>query len=134
MGLITLAANGGPEVYILGRRLSVLEEAVKSTSSSAVIPLVCEVTPKSGFAAASSKIQSGVGYVNLLVCNSGISGPYGIRPGPDMSLDKIASANLAVDVNLDAGNMQGNVEQKSQVVAVSSIGGFNKQNTGGYAY
>lgn len=33
-----------------------------------------------------------------------------------------------------AGNKHGNVEQKSQVVATSSIGGFNKQNTGGYAY
>lgn len=32
-----------------------------------------------------------------------------------------------------AGNKHGNVEQKSQVVATSSIGGFNKQNTGGYA-
>ncbi|RYP72667.1 hypothetical protein DL769_004409 [Monosporascus sp. CRB-8-3] len=162
-----LVANGASKVYILGRRLAVLEEAAKSTGSSAVIPLVCDVTSQTDLAAAASKVHSEVGYVNLVVCNSGIGGPYGIRPRPDMSLDEYASANLAVDfddytktfaVNTaavwytamsflkllellhsmltypHAGNKQGNVEQKSQVVAVSSIAGFNKQNTGGYAY
>ncbi|RYP11956.1 hypothetical protein DL765_007535 [Monosporascus sp. GIB2] len=174
-----LVANGASKVYILGRRLAVLDEAAKSTGSSTVIPLVCDVTSQTDLAAAASKVHSEVGYVNLVVCNSGIGGPYGIRPRPDMSLDEYASANLAVDfddytktfainttavwytamsflklleyasthllsglltlprLTLDsffAGNKQGNVEQKSQVVALSSIGGFNKQNTGGYAY
>ncbi|RYP08782.1 hypothetical protein DL764_001693 [Monosporascus ibericus] len=159
-----LVANGASKVYILGRRLAVLEEAAKSTESSAVIPLVCDVTSQTDLAAAASKVHSEVGYVNLVVCNSGIGGPYGIRPRPDMSLDEYVSANLAVDfddytktfainttavwytamlflklleyvsMHTPAGNKQGNVEQKSQVVAVSSIGGFNKQNTGGYAY
>ncbi|RYO99998.1 hypothetical protein DL763_001129 [Monosporascus cannonballus] len=159
-----LVANGASKVYILGRRLAVLEEATKSTGSSAVIPLVCDVTSQTDLAAAASKVHSEVGYLNLVVCNSGIGGPYGIRPRPDMTLDEYASANLAFDfddytktfaINTTAvwytamsflkllesrGPVEGetfsesNVEQKSQVVAVSSIGGFNKQNTGGYAY
>ncbi|RYP39519.1 hypothetical protein DL766_000341 [Monosporascus sp. MC13-8B] len=159
-----LVANGASKVYILGRRLAVLEEATKSTGSSAVIPLVCDVTSQTDLAAAASKVHSEVGYLNLVVCNSGIGGPYGIRPRPDMTLDEYASANLAFDIDdytktfainttavwytamsflklLESrGPVEGetfsesNVEQKSQVVAVSSIGGFNKQNTGGYAY
>lgn len=35
---------------------------------------------------------------------------------------------------LDAGNKKGNVEQKSQVIATSSIGGFNRNVPGGFAY
>ena len=35
---------------------------------------------------------------------------------------------------LDAGNKKGNVEQKSQVIATSSIGGFNRLPFAGYAY
>lgn len=35
---------------------------------------------------------------------------------------------------LDAGNKKANVEQASQVIATSSIGGFNRKVPGGYAY
>jgi len=35
---------------------------------------------------------------------------------------------------LDQGNKKGNVEQKSQVIATSSIGGFNRAVPGGYPY
>lgn len=35
---------------------------------------------------------------------------------------------------LDKGNKKGNVEQRSQVIATSSIGGFNRTAPGGYAY
>jgi len=35
---------------------------------------------------------------------------------------------------LDAGNKNANVEQKSQVIATSSIGGFNRNVPGGFAY
>jgi NAD(P)-dependent dehydrogenase (short-subunit alcohol dehydrogenase family) len=35
---------------------------------------------------------------------------------------------------LDAGNKKGNVEQKSQVIATSSIGGFNRVPLAGFAY
>lgn len=35
---------------------------------------------------------------------------------------------------LDKGNKAGNVDQKSQVIAVSSIGAFNRIPLAGYAY
>ena len=73
-----LAANGASKVYILGRRLPVLEEAARSVGSPAVIPLQCDVASTSDLGAAVARIESDVGYVNLVVCNAGIAGPYGI--------------------------------------------------------
>ena len=35
---------------------------------------------------------------------------------------------------LDAGNKKGNVEQKSQIIATSSIAGYNKQVPSSFAY
>ena len=35
---------------------------------------------------------------------------------------------------LDNGNKRGNVSQSSQVIVTSSIAGFNKVATGGFAY
>ncbi|KAI1118229.1 NAD(P)-binding protein [Nemania sp. NC0429] len=152
-----LAANGAAKVYILGRRLSVLQEAAAGTGSPNVVPVTCDVTSVEALKGAVSQIEQEVGFVNLVVCNSGIGGPAGIRPKPETTLDEFISANLSVPIEeytstfavnasavwytamaflklLDAGNARGNVEQKSQVVAVSSIGGFNKINTGGFAY
>lgn len=158
-----LVANGAAKVYILGRRLNVLQETVSSLgsgssgSSANVVPIACDVASIESLEAAASQIESEAGFVNLLVCNAGIGGPFGNSPKPETTLDEFVSANMAVPVEeytktfavntsavwyttmsflklLDAGNARGNVEQKSQVVAVSSIGGFNKRNTGGFAY
>ncbi|KAI1100625.1 NAD(P)-binding protein [Jackrogersella minutella] len=151
-----LAANGAAKVYILGRRLDVLQQAAADIGSN-VIPITCDVSSKELLQSAAARIQEESGFVNLLICNSGIGGPYGIRPKPETTLDEFIEANLSVPfedytntfgVNtsavwyttmsflklLDAGNKQGNVEQKSQVIAISSIGGLNKINTGGFAY
>ncbi|KAI1258779.1 short chain dehydrogenase [Xylariaceae sp. FL1019] len=151
-----LVANGA-KVYVLGRRIEVLKEAVEAIGSPDVVPITCDVTSVDSLAAAASSVKEQSGFVNLLVCNSGISGPYGIKPTAETTLDEFIDANMAVPFDeyrdtfavntaavwyttmsflklLAAGNAAGNAEQKSQVVAVSSIGGFNKTNTGGYAY
>jgi NAD(P)-dependent dehydrogenase (short-subunit alcohol dehydrogenase family) len=151
-----LAANGAAKVYILGRRLNTLEEAA-STIGSNVVPVTCDVSSVEALKAAVAHIEQDAGFVNLLVCNSGIGGPYGNRPKPETTLDEFISANMEVPIEeytktfavntsavwyttmaflklLDAGNARANVEQKSQVIAVSSIGGFNKINTGGFAW
>ncbi|KAI3320334.1 NAD(P)-binding protein [Xylariaceae sp. AK1471] len=150
-----LAANGAAKVYILGRRLNTLQEAASSIGSN-VVPVTCDVTSVEALKAAVLQIQQDAGFVNLLVCNSGIGGPYGNRPGLETTLDEFISANLAAPIEeytktfavntsavwyttmsflklLHYGNARANVEQKSQVIAVSSIGGFNKINTGGFA-
>ncbi|TGJ81512.1 hypothetical protein E0Z10_g7255 [Xylaria hypoxylon] len=151
-----LAVNGAAKVYILGRRLNVLQEAASSLSNPNVVPVQCDVTSVEELKAAVSQIEQDAGFVNLLVCNSGITGPFGNNPKPETTLDEFVSANLAAPIEdytntftvntssvwyttmsflklLDAGNSRANVEQKSQVVAVSSIGSFNKVNTGGFA-
>lgn len=152
-----LADNGAEKVYILGRRVGVLNDAVKTIGKSSVVPLECDVTSKDSLQAAAAKVQQEVGYVNLLVCNSGIGGPQSTRPNKDTSLDAFVDENwnfpmeeytqtFAVNVAavwyttlaflrlLDAGNKKGNMWQKSQVLTTSSIAGFNKVSTGGWAY
>ncbi|KAI0198531.1 short chain dehydrogenase [Astrocystis sublimbata] len=152
-----LIANGASKVYILGRRLNKLQEAASGIGNPNVVPVSCDVTSVEALKAAALQVEKESGFVNLLVCNSGIGGPFGKKPEPETSLDDFASANLAVPIEdythtftantsavwyttmaflklLGAGNTRANVEQKSQVVAISSIGGFNKVNTGGFAY
>lgn len=152
-----LATNGASKVYIIGRRPQVLQQAAEQIGTGNVIPITCDVTSKESLQSAVTQIQQDAGFINLLVCNSGIGGPYGNRPRPETTLDEFIEANLSIPIQdytntfavntsavwyttmsflklLDVGNQKGNVEQKSQVVAVSSIGGFNKINTGGFAY
>ncbi|KAI1807848.1 NAD(P)-binding protein [Daldinia bambusicola] len=152
-----LAANGASKVYILGRRLEVLHHAAEQVGTGNVVPITCDVTSQESLKTAVAQIQQDAGFINLLVCNSGIGGPYGIRSTPETTLDEFVEANLSVPIQdytntfavntsavwytaisflklLDAGNKKGNMEQKSQVIAISSIAGFNKVNTGGFAY
>ncbi|KAM0326567.1 hypothetical protein ACHAQA_006436 [Verticillium albo-atrum] len=153
-----LVANGAT-VYILGRRGDVLKRAAQSTHVDAVKPVVCDVTSKESLTSAAEVILADTGYINLLICNAGISGPQTHRLSSEdqTSVTDFARANLDVPMEdytrtfeanavavwytamaflglLDAGNRKGNVRQKSQVVATTSIAGFNKVNTAGFAY
>ena len=69
-----LALNGAHKVYIVGRRKDVLEKASQSVSTNNIIPLVGDVTSKEALASVVSTVQSEVGYINLLIANSGILG------------------------------------------------------------
>ncbi|KAI0178652.1 NAD(P)-binding protein [Hypoxylon sp. FL1284] len=150
-----LVANGVSKVYILGRRLQVLQGAAAQFDSDIVVPVTCDVTSKESLQSAAEQIRQEAGFVNLLVCNSGVGGPDGHRPKTETSLDEFVEGNLSVpfkeytdtfSVNtasvwytalsflklLDAGNKRGNVEQQSQIVAVTAMGGFSK--IGKFAY
>lgn len=151
-----LIENGAAKVYILGRRLEKLEEAVKSIGKGSVVPIVCDVTSKDSLTAAAQKVSADSGFLNLLICNSGITGPN-TRPYQSMTVEEFADANFEVPIDqftdtfavnttavwyttmaflklLSAGNKKGNIWQKSQVIATSSIAAFNKTSTAGYAY
>lgn len=152
-----LALNGAHKVYIVGRRKEMLETTAKESPHGNIIPLVGDVTSKEDLSSIVSKIKEEVGYVNVLIANSGIAGPQSLSIKPETSLKDFQAAlweqsfddytqTFAVNASsvfftvvaflelLDAGNKKGNVEQKSQVIATSSIGGFNRNAPGGSAY
>jgi NAD(P)-dependent dehydrogenase (short-subunit alcohol dehydrogenase family) len=153
-----LALNGAHKVYIIGRRKQVLENASKSVSTNNIIPLVGDVTSKEALASIVSHITSESGYINVLIANSGTIGPQATKlssSAPTIenfqkawgqtSFDEVTDTfklnTVAVWFTivaflglLDAGNKKGNVVQKSQVIATSSIGGFNRNVPGGFAY
>ncbi|KND90622.1 Rhamnolipids biosynthesis 3-oxoacyl-[acyl-carrier-protein] reductase [Tolypocladium ophioglossoides CBS 100239] len=151
-----LAKNGASKVYIAGRRLEVLQNAAKSIGPN-VATVTCDVTSKESLQKAVEFVEKEAGYLNLLVCNSGISGPQVAKITPQTTLEQFANDNFSIDVDkytetfavnsvavwytamaflklLDKGNQKKNVRQSSQIVVVSSIAGFNKKQTGGFAY
>lgn len=152
-----LALNGAHKVYIIGRRKEILEAAAKESPHDNIVPLVGDVTSKDALQSIVSHIEKEVGYINVLIANSGIAGPQTPSFTPETSLEDYQSAlwnqsfeeytnTFAVNTSavffsivaflklLDAGNKKGNVEQRSQVIGTSSIGGFNRRAPGGYAY
>jgi NAD(P)-dependent dehydrogenase (short-subunit alcohol dehydrogenase family) len=152
-----LAANGAAKVYIVGRRENVLQEA--ATQHPAIIPLPGDITSKESLQQIAKRVTEEVGYVNLLVANSGIMGP-GVRGlSPDATLSDFVEAAWKLDMEattetfninvtgtlfttlaflelLDAGNKKGNMGNKntSQVVATSSIAGFSRLRGSSFAY
>ena len=69
------ALNGAHQVFIIGRRKEVLEKAAKESPHNNIVPVVGDVTSKESLQAAVEKIKADVGYINVLVANSGIMGP-----------------------------------------------------------
>jgi NAD(P)-dependent dehydrogenase (short-subunit alcohol dehydrogenase family) len=81
-----LAFNGAKKVYIIGRRLEKLEEAAKEHDS--IIPIQGDVTSKTDLQAAVDRITNEVGYVNLVIANSGVLGPP-VRFNPNHSIHEL---------------------------------------------
>ncbi|KAJ4354127.1 uncharacterized protein N0V89_005860 [Didymosphaeria variabile] len=81
-----LAFNGAKKVYIIGRRLEKLEEAAREHES--IIPIQGDVTSKADLQAAVDQITNEVGYVNLVIANSGDIGPP-VRFNPDHSIKEL---------------------------------------------
>ncbi|KAJ4228014.1 hypothetical protein FSOLCH5_002213 [Fusarium solani] len=143
-----LAENGAKKVYIIGRRKEGLDN---------VIPVQCDVTSRDNLKATVAFIEKDVGYINLLVANSGISGPSGnVPPGASIAQLQETLFNIPMEdftntyhVNctavfyttiaflglLNEGNKKSNYQGgRSQVIATSSIGSFNRKITAGFAY
>ena len=81
-----LAFNGAKKVYIMGRRLDKLEETAKEHEN--IVPIQGDVTSKADLQAAVDKITQEVGYVNLVIANSGSIGPA-IRFNPNSSIKEL---------------------------------------------
>ena len=105
------------------------------------------MTSKESLAAVAKQIEDDVGFVNLVIANSGTAGPGAGVFKEDASLAEVRDLiwntpmdefNETLHINitgvlytiaafldlLDRGNKKGNLSQHSQVIGVSSIGGF----------
>ncbi|BAE55211.1 hypothetical protein F9C07_1003558 [Aspergillus flavus] len=152
-----LATNGAKKVYILGRRKPILDQVASELDRDIVIPIQCDVTDQSSLKAAVARIEADTGYINLLIANSGIAGPSGsVPPGSSIAELQETLYNIPMQdftntfhVNctavfyttiaflglLDAGNKNGSYSNgRSQVIATSSIGSFNRRISAGFAY
>lgn len=141
------ALNGAAKVYIIGRRKEKLDEAAKLSPDN-IVPVVGDVTSKESLCGVAKQVKREVGFVNLVICNSGtMPAPIGVHPAK-ASVHEYASAALGQSVDdwtgafatnsvsimvtsyaflelLDAGNKKGNVAgRKSQILVTSSIAGF----------
>jgi NAD(P)-dependent dehydrogenase (short-subunit alcohol dehydrogenase family) len=116
-----------------------------------------DVTSKSDLIAAAEYVSQKSGYVNLVIANSGITGPTLVGLPKDASLlefrdhlqnwdtDEI-NHTFAVNTTgvlstlvaflelLDKGNKANNVEQKSQFITTASAGAFCRFTLSGYPY
>ncbi|KAK4501698.1 hypothetical protein PRZ48_007507 [Zasmidium cellare] len=97
----TLATNGAAKIYIIGRRQSKLDEAVAATSVNGnVVGIVGDVTSKESLKAIAEQIKNEVGYINLLICNSGY------YPQPRLDVKGLQSRNASLDEFADAAMNQ----------------------------
>ncbi|CZR58285.1 related to 3-oxoacyl-[acyl-carrier-protein] reductase [Phialocephala subalpina] len=150
--------ENGAKVYIIGRRKESLENAAKQAKHGNIIPMQGDVTKKEDLNRIVDSITKSDGFINVLVANSGVSGPTvfdKMPPNPTLSQYRDVLYNMDTEeftntfrVNvgaaffsvvaflelLDAGNKKGNVEQRSQVIVTSSISGFIRLPLSGYAY
>ncbi|KAI1501245.1 short-chain dehydrogenase/reductase [Biscogniauxia marginata] len=151
-----LEANGAI-VYIIGRRKEALQKAASTAKHGNIRIIQGDVASKADLERAVSEIKSAEGYVNVVVANSGITGPTlaGLPKNPSISdyqnhllnwnSDEFTNTyvvNAAGVFNtvtvflglLDEGNKCGTLKQRSQVIATSSIGAYNRVPLLGYAY
>jgi len=140
-------ASNGAKVYIVGRRKEKLDEAAKISPQS-IIPIVGDVTSKDSLREVAKHVAEDCGFVNLLVCNSGVMIPA-LQVDPDKaSVQEYAEAamsqsmdewNLGLTTNitgamftafaflelLDAGNKKGNAPgRQSQILMTSSAAAY----------
>lgn len=152
------ARNGASKIYIIGRRKEKLSAAVLEAGSQGnVIPIVGDVTNPQNLQSISSQISSEAGFINLLICNSGVYSPSIANPsqvpisefvqkafsqGPEVWNSSFATNSTSVAFTafaflplLHAGNLRGNCAgRQSQILVTSSIAGYlrNPQAVGAY--
>ncbi|KAH9887438.1 NAD(P)-binding protein [Xylariomycetidae sp. FL2044] len=100
-----LAGAGAKQVFILGRRREVLEQAAASTQpAGVVVPIECDVESKESIRAAVAAVseRAAGGRINLLVANSGVTGPENrMSPASSSASVRELRQNLFDDVSMD---------------------------------
>lgn len=156
---LSLALNGAARVYILGRRVEKLQETASLSPHSNIVPVQADVTSPNCLLQAVDRVKSDIGYVNVLVCNSGISGPPLKALAPGTSIQEVQQSlwvhsdpsefNKTLEVNitsvlstvaaflglLDAGNKKQNVpDTKSQIIVTASVASYLRTSPPSFAY
>lgn len=91
------ARNGAAKVYIVGRRKDKLEEAAQAAGINGnVVPVQGDVTSKDDLNRIADQVRNEVGFVNMLVCNSGVYGPT-LPKTSEVPLKGFASKALETD-------------------------------------
>lgn len=107
-----LATNGARRVYILGRRQEVLAKAAEEFPA-VLVPVQCDVTSQASLQAAVDRVAAEAGHVNLVVANSGVTGP-------------LAGWNAALGVGEARAQLfdQAVMDQMTQAMHVNATGAF----------
>ena len=157
-----LAVNGASKVFVIGRRMVSLESVAKS--HDAIVPIQGDVTSKESLDNMVAQVKKHVDHIDILIANSGISGPSGTMPPkenksehtlqevrdhlyetPMEEVTKTFEVNitgalytaLAFLPLLDAANEKHpppSSDPRSQIIITSSIGAFNRVPAAGFAY
>ena len=150
-----LALNGAKRIYILGRRFDILYRAAQSINPNIVKPFACDATSLESLLLAAAHVEQEAGSINLLIANAGTMGP---RPLPTATTSIAAYRAHALDTPmqqftdvyatnttsvyytslaflelLHAGNTLSSTV-RSQIIAMSSIGGFSRLSGASFAY
>ncbi|KAI1086276.1 NAD(P)-binding protein [Rostrohypoxylon terebratum] len=148
--------SNGAIVYIMGRRKEVLDEAANTAKHGNIRVIQGDVLNRADLERAVAEIKSTVGYVNVVIANSGIANFNAPGMLAETDLTKFRNLLLGLDpaemtktfaVNttgvfntivaflelLDAGNKCG-LKQRSQVIATGSMGAYSRMPYSGYAY
>lgn len=155
----TLAHNGASKVFIVGRRLEKLQEAAATSPHGNIIPIQADVTSKDDLKRVVAQVTADVGYVNLLACNAGTTGPNMLSlkkdPTPaelrdyvwenwstedftqtfDVNVTSVFFTAIAFVELLDKGNARGNMADiTSQVIVTASVASYLRRMSTGFAY
>ncbi|KAK4618063.1 Short-chain dehydrogenase/reductase SAT3 [Fulvia fulva] len=87
----SLASNGAQKVYVVGRRLEKLQDTASGYEN--IVPIVGDATRKDSLQAVADQVKAEVGHVNVLIVNSGSSGP-GMNSIPSDAPIKDVQQNL----------------------------------------
>ena len=159
-----LDANGASKVFIIGRREEALEKVASTAKHGTIIPIAGDVTSKSSLQSVADQVSSQVDHIDVLIANSGISGPSG-KPEPKAdksapSLHELREHLWAIPMEdfsqthhvnitgafytavaflplLDAANRlrpPGSSKPRPQIITTASIGAFNRRVLAGFAY
>ncbi|KAE8347449.1 hypothetical protein BDV24DRAFT_157739 [Aspergillus arachidicola] len=148
-GIVAVVTGGGSGLGLFMTK-ALAANGVKKNQDT-VILIQCDATDQSALKAAVAHIEAETGYINLFIANSGSVPPgssitelqetlYNI-PRQEftntfhMNCTAMFYTTVAFLGLLDAGNRNGSYcNERSQVIATSSIGSFNRRISARFAY